>query len=146
MDAQRQHLEHEEIPLDSQPNLQRLRDAMESIDKDRWISDTTVDQLKEGELKELLPVIDSLVKPYKVATPLPPHDPRCHIYRFKRPKKVAPSDLDIIIPLQILGDTKPTLSAKDSTVELVLGNVYWIKELALVQPDVVVLWVGSYRE
>lgn len=69
MDEQRQHLEHEVIPLMSQPNLQDLCDATVLIDE-KWIEDTMMDKLNVGELKKLLPVINSLVIPYKVFAPL----------------------------------------------------------------------------
>lgn len=59
---------------------------------------------------------------------------------------IAPSDLDIIIPLYTSGNTKPSLAAKRIIVELIIGNIYWINEVALVQPDVVLLWVGWSRD
>lgn len=51
-----------------------------------------------------------------------------------------------MIPLHILGDTKPALQTDNTIVELLVGNVYWINKVTLVQPDVVLLWVGSPRQ
>lgn len=70
MNGKRQHLEHEKICSSSQPHLQDLRDAIESIDKDKWTIDTAMDKLDKEELERLKLVINSLVEPYKVMTPL----------------------------------------------------------------------------
>ncbi|EKG18649.1 Short-chain dehydrogenase/reductase SDR [Macrophomina phaseolina MS6] len=127
MDEQRQHLEHEKIPVSSETSHKELCDATKSIGEDGWVSSTTIDKLNKEQMERL-----SRFPPY----------PQYDIYRFKRPKRVAPSGLDIIIPLHTLGDTTPMLSDK----KLIVGNMYWIKDLAMIEPDVVLLWVGYPRE
>lgn len=67
MDEQRQHLEHEEIPVNSQPELHTLCDATASTDGHRWVEDTAIDRLNEEELGKLEPAIKSLFQSCKVA-------------------------------------------------------------------------------
>lgn len=69
MDEERQHLEHEPIPVMSEPDLRNLCDATASIDENKWIENAKMDKLKAEEMEKHLPVVNSLVWQYKVLAP-----------------------------------------------------------------------------